>query len=624
MIGSRGYGYGGHSLITMPKETKFVNLVEHRFDSEEKTESIEDPIVDYVLRCIKGIFVGRFIFINLTEEGETFGSEAEGDLTMYIENSGLSPKHAEIKYEGKKYYLKDLNSERGTWILLREENPIPIYEDLQIKVGNDIYAFRFSEQDIEDDLEEWLNKLHFKKVKEALITNDITNMQKLRSIKSENLRSLNLGLDEEEERIFSQALEDLEVDFSQGYVTKKLLLVSFTDNSNKYEIGWAGAILGNLENADVKIRNSLHPSAPLELMIKYQYGHYWLINPYKSEENKVFIKLHKDERFVLTPGDIINMGDLEFLVQRYNTGWFADKGTRPMMEDMSIIRDDIGVSYKMNVSFYAVYDGHGGTDCVAHIHNYLISNLRNTILKGQPFDEQTNFYRYIHDTLLKSVEETDINFFREYNQYSLATGSTAVCVIIAGDRIICANIGDARAVLSRSGEAINLSRDHKPDNPDEEQRIKSAGGFVTMKKVCGTLATSRSFGDFNFKRPSNSDFFKPPAKGDGRDIVAVIPEIRETQINYLEDEFIVVACDGLFDVFTSQQCVDYIRDKLAENQIMEQDPQKVAKELVFEAINNATTRKKHSDNVSVIIVCLTRGIPPNFDKTIVNLPKNLM
>jgi len=114
MIGSRGYGYGGHSLITMPKETKFVNLVEHRFDSEEKTESIEDPIVDYVLRCIKGIFVGRFIFINLTEEGETFGSEAEGDLTMYIENSGLSPKHAEIKYEGKKYYLKDLNSERGT------------------------------------------------------------------------------------------------------------------------------------------------------------------------------------------------------------------------------------------------------------------------------------------------------------------------------------------------------------------------------------------------------------------------------------------------------------------------------------------------------------------------------
>jgi len=617
MIGPR-YGFGAHNII-LPKENKFVNLIEQRFEQAERTESIEDPIVDYVLRCIKGIFVGRFIYINLTEEGETFGSDPDADLTMYIENSNLSLKHAEIKYESKKYYLKDLNSEKGTWILLREENPIPIYEDLQIKIGSDIYSFKFSEQEIQDELDEWFNKLHLpKKAKDGLVGHDITNLQKLRGLKPSDLKSFELGLDDDEEKVLLQALEDLEVDFSQGYVTKKLLLVSLTESLNRYEIGWTGAILGNLENADVKIKNSLNPSAPLELMIKYQYGHYWLINPYKNEDNKVFVKLHKDERFVLTPGDIINMGDLEFLLQRYNTGWFADKGTRPMMEDMSIIRDDIGVSYKINVSFYAVYDGHGGTDCVAHIHNYLISNLRNTILKGQPFDEQTNFYRYIHDTLIKSVEETDLQFFREYNQYSLSTGSTAVVVIIAGDRIICANIGDARAVLSRSGEAMNLSKDHKPDTPEEEQRIKSAGGYVSMKKVCGILATSRSFGDFDFKKISNSHYFKPPVKNDGKDIVSAIPEIREITINYLEDEFIVVACDGLFDVFTSQQCVDYVRDKLGENQIMEQDPQKVAKELVFEAINTATTRKKHSDNVSVIIICLTRGITPNFDKTIVN------
>lgn len=75
---------------------------------------IADPIVDYVLRCIKGIFTGRFIHINLTEEGETFGNDPEADLTMYIENSGLSPKHAEIKYDNKKYYLRDLNSQTGT------------------------------------------------------------------------------------------------------------------------------------------------------------------------------------------------------------------------------------------------------------------------------------------------------------------------------------------------------------------------------------------------------------------------------------------------------------------------------------------------------------------------------
>ena len=90
---------------------------------------------------------------------------------------------------------------------------------------------------------------------------------------------------------------------------------SHFDDSN-FEVGWAGAILGTLDNADYKIRNSAHPNSLLELMIKYQYGHYWLTTPYKSEENKVFVKLYKDEKYVLNPGDIINMGDLEFLVQR--------------------------------------------------------------------------------------------------------------------------------------------------------------------------------------------------------------------------------------------------------------------------------------------------------------------
>jgi len=84
------------------------------------------------------------------------------------------------------------------------------------------------------------------------------------------------------------------------------------------------------------------------------------------------------------------------------------------------------------------------------------------ILKGQPFDEQTNFYRYIHDCLVKTIEETDMQFYKEYNEYSLTCGSAAIVVIIAGDRIISANVGDSRAVISRGGQAINLSKDHKP------------------------------------------------------------------------------------------------------------------------------------------------------------------
>ena len=81
----------------------------------------------------------------------------------------------------------------------------------------------------------------------------------------------------------------------------------------------------------------------------------------------------------------------------------------------------------------------------------------------------------------------------------MACGSAANIVIIAGDRILCANVGDSRAILSRNGKAINLSKDHKPDTPEETKRIQDAGGYVNFKRVCGKLATSRSFGDFNFK-----------------------------------------------------------------------------------------------------------------------------
>jgi serine/threonine protein phosphatase PrpC len=59
-------------------------------------------------------------------------------------------------------------------------------------------------------------------------------------------------------------------------------------------------------------------------------------------------------------------------------------------------------------------------------------------------------------------------------------------------------------------------------------------------------------------------------KGNGGDFVSVMPEIRQIEIDYLQDEFIVLACDGLFDVFTSQQVVDFVRGKLSETPMMEQ------------------------------------------------------
>jgi serine/threonine protein phosphatase PrpC len=67
---------------------------------------------------------------------------------------------------------------------------------------------------------------------------------------------------------------------------------------------------------------------------------------------------------------------------------------------------------------------------------------------------------------------------------------------------------------------------------------------------------------------------------------------------------VLLASDGLFDRFTSQECVNIVKDRLMEMQLMEQDPQMVARELVNEAI----FKRLITDNITVILATLNRGI----------------
>ena len=78
-------------------------------------------------------------------------------------------------------------------------------------------------------------------------------------------------------------------------------------------------------------------------------------------------------------------------------------------------------------------------------------------------------------------------------------GCTATVVLITSTDIICANAGDSRTVLCKSGTAVELSQDHKPDDPSERSRIYKAGGFVEDGRVNGMLALSRALGDFEYK-----------------------------------------------------------------------------------------------------------------------------
>lgn len=117
-----------------------------------------------------------------------------------------------------------------------------------------------------------------------------------------------------------------------------------------------------------------------------------------------------------------------------------------------------------------------------------------------------------------------------------------------GNKLICANVGDARAILCRNGKAIDLSVDHKASREDEQERIKKQGGYIVFGRVLGRLAVTRAFGDFDCK---NIEVPNDEQVKEIKNFVLIEPEIRVLNIDPAKDDFLMLASDGLFDRFSS-------------------------------------------------------------------------
>jgi len=187
-------------------------------------------------------------------------------------------------------------------------------------------------------------------------------------------------------------------------------------------------------------------------------------------------------------------------------------------------------------------------------------------------------------------------------------GSTAIVVLVdCGEesallgrprRITVANCGDSRAVLCRKGNAVELSQDHKPELPSEEERIRRAGGHVKLIGPCHRidgwgLNLSRALGDFHYKA-------RPDLPVEEQKVIAV-PEIYALDLTD-EDEFLVLACDGVFELNTSQQAIDLVRQRLKEGASVE----KAAEHLLDRSCsqNLVKTRGRGGDNCSTIVIRL--------------------
>ena len=183
-------------------------------------------------------------------------------------------------------------------------------------------------------------------------------------------------------------------------------------------------------------------------------------------------------------------------------------------------------------------------------------------------------------------------------------GAAAVSVALRNGEIICANAGDSRAVLCRDGKSIDMSRDHKPTDEDECERIVQAGGFVADGRVNGSLALSRAIGDFEYKRNNVPDDLPPESY-----CVTANPEVKTFNYDQDKDEFIIIACDGVWDVMTSQECVDFVRERLCYSSTRDSatvPPQHLSKitEELCDACCATDTRGSGlgCDNISAIIV----------------------
>ena len=202
--------------------------------------------------------------------------------------------------------------------------------------------------------------------------------------------------------------------------------------------------------------------------------------------------------------------------------------------------------------FFGIYDGHGGNGCSMYLKD--------------------NFHNFIHDFSIKGIKEAIYKSEDEFltkkavdeNKICDTSGSCAIIAMIKNNTLIISNTGDSRIVIYKKGKIFFVTEDHKPSSDKEKERIKKAGGQIYQspslipiyqngKKVDlpwrvlpGRLSVSRTFGDIEAKSEKY---------GGKKDVIIPLPDINEIELNE-EFDFMVIGCDGIFDVLSNEDLFD--------------------------------------------------------------------
>jgi serine/threonine protein phosphatase PrpC len=268
--------------------------------------------------------------------------------------------------------------------------------------------------------------------------------------------------------------------------------------------------------------------------------------------------------------------------------------------------------------FAAVFDGHGGET----VSKVLAAELHRTVLAQEGFSEDVaaalkhgflEFNRHLlQSCAAQLLQEQTLGKSRlvrtkgDRDMDLSKAGSTACVATLqpgaAKRRLTVAWVGDSRAVLSRGGRAVPVSEDHKAARKDETARVRAANGHVNRNgQVNNSLAVSRSFGDIMHVGHELTRLvaMKPAGKSPEDDkmlssgIVIALPDVEELDVEP-EDEFLIIASDGLWDSFSNQEAVNFVRQQLAAHG----DVQLAAKAIVDKSLTRV------ADNVTVLVLAL--------------------
>jgi serine/threonine protein phosphatase PrpC len=276
------------------------------------------------------------------------------------------------------------------------------------------------------------------------------------------------------------------------------------------------------------------------------------------------------------------------------------QGWRNTMEDAHLT----SLQIDSNTACFGVFDGHGGKEVALFAGKHFAEELvRNPKYLQGDVDSALQETFLLMDTLLRRPEgaaevyrlQRDLPDSAPVNPRDAAdvaanVGCTAVVALVQGNTLYVANAGDSRCVLSHSGKAVDMSMDHKPDLPEENARIRAAGGCVVEGRVNGNINLSRSLGDLEYKNVPGI----PPE----RQAVTSMPDIRRMELTP-EDQFIVLCCDGIWDILTSQNCVDFINERLPAEPLKQ-----IAEEVCDRCLAHSTSEYegRGCDNMTVVIV----------------------